>query len=456
VKRRAVVTLVLATGGITPPVAAAAPPGAPTTRVRNCTTAGCHAQILDHEVLHAPAAISSCDSCHTYTDPAEHAFTLKREGAELCTFCHLGAGTQRALVGHRPFDEGNCTGCHDPHGSHDSNFLKADTQAGLCMLCHADVRTGTHVHTPAADGECLGCHSAHDADHKGLLTRDGSAMCYTCHEDTHDLVTNAVMVHKPAGEDCLACHQAHASDHANHLSAEPLELCTNCHPGPAMTARHAPVTHSAVLEGRACLNCHQPHASNHEGMLHLDPVASCLACHDGPITREDGRIVHGVPEIARDGAELHGPVRKQLCTGCHELHGSEHADLLAANYSSNFYEPFRLENYALCFECHAKELVLARESTIETNFRNGSENLHFVHVNRDRNGRSCRSCHATHASMNRLHVPQSVPYGSWELPLNFTMTKTGGRCDSACHRPATYDRVQPTIGIEDPTGGDAE
>ena len=112
--------------------------------------------------------------------------------------------------------------------------------------------------------------------------------------------------------------------------------------------------------------------------------------------------------------------------------------------------PSKLEHYALCFECHAKELVLTSDSTIETNFRNGSQNLHFVHVNREEQGRACRSCHATHASMNRLHVPQSVPYGSWNLPLNFKMTETGGRCDSGCHRPATYDRIAPTIGIEEP------
>ncbi|MBZ0172719.1 MAG: hypothetical protein K8E66_10095 [Phycisphaerales bacterium] len=422
----------------------------PTTRVRDCTTDGCHAPVLDHEVLHGPTGISECGACHEYTDPARHAFVFKRKGADLCTFCHLGAGTQLGMVGHKPFDDGDCTGCHDPHGSRDSNLLRADTQTELCALCHEDAVVGLHVHTPAADGDCLGCHGAHGAEHKGLLNRTGSALCFTCHEDTRELVTKSVMVHEPAADNCLECHAPHASDTPAHLLMEPLALCESCHPEPAETARHATVKHSAVLEGRACLNCHQPHASNHEGVLHADPVASCLACHAEPLTTEHGVVVKGVPEIAVEGAVLHGPVRKELCTGCHELHGSDHPVLLAANYTQKFYEPFKLALYDLCFKCHAKEMVLNQESTAVTNFRNGSQNLHFAHVNREKQGRACRSCHATHASASDLHVPDSVPYGDWKLPLNFMRTESGGACNSGCHRPATYDRVNATIGIELP------
>lgn len=422
----------------------------PTTRVRDCTTGGCHAPVLDHEVMHAPAGLSECGACHEYADPSEHSFVLKRRGAALCTFCHLGSGTQLGLVGHKPFDEGDCTGCHDPHGAHDSNMLRADNQPELCGLCHEDAIVGLHIHTPAADGDCLGCHGAHGAEHKGLLNRTGADLCLTCHEDTRERLETSVLVHEPAADNCLECHAAHASDTPAHLKMPPLALCESCHPEPVEIARHAAVKHSAVLEGRACLNCHQPHSSNHEGVLHADPVAACLACHTEPVTLGDGRVVKGVPEIAEEGAVLHGPVRKELCTGCHELHGSEHAVLLAANYTQNFYEPFKLEHYDLCFECHAKEMVLNKETNAETNFRNGSQNLHFAHVNMEKQGRACRSCHATHASVSDLHVPATVPYGRWELPLNFKRTDTGGRCNSGCHHPASYDRINATVGIEQP------
>jgi predicted CXXCH cytochrome family protein len=449
---RAIVAALLAAPCISAPTSAQ---DAPTTRVRNCTDAGCHAQTVQHDVLHAPAEIGSCTSCHDYADPADHTFRLKREGADLCTFCHLGSGTQLGVHGHKPFDEGNCTGCHDPHGGHSTDFLKSDTQAGLCALCHVEVRTGAFVHSPAADGECLGCHGAHGSEHAKLLDRSGSAMCFTCHEDTRAFMRSASLAHEPAGRDCLECHAAHASDHRAHLIDEPLGLCTSCHPGPAATAQHATFTHGAVLEGEACLNCHQPHASNHDGILRDDPIGACLDCHRKPIELGDGRVIGGVPEIDEAGSVLHGPVRAELCTGCHELHGSEHKDLLAASYSPNFYEPFSIDHYTLCFECHAHELVLVEETTIDTNFRNGDVNLHFVHVNRETQGRACRSCHATHASGNEQHMADTVPFGQWQMPLTFTSTQTGGRCDAACHRAATYDRVSPTIGIELPEGEQA-
>lgn len=417
----------------------------PTTRVLNCTTAGCHSDITDHDVLHGPAAISACNACHEYDRPEDHTFVFKRRGAALCTFCHVGADTQLGLVGHQPFDQGDCTACHNPHGSTDRLFLRTRTQAELCAQCHQSP-AGAHMHTPAAEGNCMSCHGAHGAEHAGLLTRTGRDLCLTCHQDTRDRLREAVHPHEPAMGDCLQCHDAHASDFKDHLKMLPRALCGSCHEPQVMMAMHAPVKHSAVLEGDACLNCHQAHASDHDGLLHDEPISSCLSCHDKPIVLED-RTISAVSEIAQEGAFRHGPVRKDLCTGCHELHGSEHSALLAANYTMNFYESFDLSHYDLCFKCHAKELVLHERTATETNFRNGDLNLHYMHVNMDRQGRSCRSCHATHASQSPLHVVDSVMFGQWELPLNFMQTETGGSCNSGCHRPATYDREAPTEGI---------
>lgn len=421
----------------------------PTTRVQDCTTSGCHGPIIDHRVMHGPAAIAACTACHEYADPAAHAFVMKRQGSALCTFCHVGADSHLGLVAHKPFVEGDCTGCHDPHGSHDKMLLKAESQSALCARCHDGVIRGSHVHTPAMDGNCLSCHGAHGAEHKGLLNRAGRDMCLTCHQDTQDRMRAAAHPHEPAQGDCLQCHDAHGSDFEAHLLKAPRALCASCHEPQVMLATHAPFKHSAVLEGRSCLNCHQAHASDHDGLLHDNPIASCMSCHSEPIVLE-GRTIAAVSEIMAEGAFRHGPVRKDLCTGCHELHGSSHAMLLSANYTGNFYEPFSVDHYALCFRCHAQELVLNERTGTETNFRNGEQNLHFVHVNRDRLGRSCRSCHATHASQSPLHVVDSVKFGQWELPLGFTQTESGGSCNSGCHRPATYDRLMATEGIQMP------
>jgi hypothetical protein len=64
-------------------------------------------------------------------------------------------------------------------------------------------------------------------------------------------------------------------------------------------------------------------------------------------------------------------------------------------------------------------------------------------VNKEDRGRSCRACHATHASAHPLHVRDSVPYGKWEMPINFKQTSTGGSCSPGCHKEQSYDRDHP-------------
>jgi hypothetical protein len=65
-------------------------------------------------------------------------------------------------------------------------------------------------------------------------------------------------------------------------------------------------------------------------------------------------------------------------------------------------------------------------------------------VNRQK-GRNCRSCHNTHASPNELHVRDSVPFGSWQMPIAFKKTATGGGCTPGCHQPYEYDREKPRV-----------
>ena len=114
---------------------------------------------------------------------------------------------------------------------------------------------------------------------------------------------------------------------------------------------------------------------------------------------------------------------------------------MAKPYPEAFYQPFAHEKYDLCFTCHDKQLVLTEKTANLTAFRNGDRNLHFVHVNREK-GRNCRSCHQTHASSNELHVRDSVPFGKWEMPIQFAKTENGGSCAPGCHKPYAYDRAK--------------
>jgi hypothetical protein len=96
--------------------------------------------------------------------------------------------------------------------------------------------------------------------------------------------------------------------------------------------------------------------------------------------------------------------------------------------------------------CHERELATQAQVSIGTDsptkFRNGSLNLHYLHVANGL-GRNCRVCHGIHAGDNKHLLLASVPYQQWQAPLELTETETGGRCVTGCHLPFSYDRDTP-------------
>ncbi|MCG3180776.1 MAG: hypothetical protein BIFFINMI_03139 [Phycisphaerae bacterium] len=411
---------------------------APTTRTVNCTEGGCHAKEIDYKVLHGPTSIGACDTCHEYTDVATHKFKLKREPTKLCTFCHVGQEAGKLI--HKPVSEGQCLGCHNPHGSSNRQMLRSDNAGQLCATCHGDVtQARKQVHGPVAAGNCVTCHNAHSSNHPHLLVAEGRGLCLGCHKEMDQQLKEVKYLHEPVKGDCLQCHEPHASNQKMHLRKDPLDLCSSCHANVKDQALKSTHKHTPVTTGDACISCHTPHGSDTAKLMKAPAAKVCLACHDKPI-KEDNLTVASVAEIAKPGEFLHGPIRDGNCSGCHNVHGSNESRLLAAPYTSNFYAPFSVEDYELCFTCHSKQMVTTAQTQGLTNFRDGTANLHYVHVNREK-GRTCRACHSTHASDHPLHIRDSVPFGNWELPIHFTPTANGGKCQSGCHKPLEYNRL---------------
>ena len=133
--------------------------------------------------------------------------------------------------------------------------------------------------------------------------------------------------------------------------------------------------------------------------------------------------------------------------GQHEIHGGGHRRLLTNEYPSDIYYPFSESSYALCFSCHDRQLVMLANTSTATSFRNGDTNLHFVHVNRDKKGRSCKVCHDAHAASRDKHIREEVPFGpaGWKLPIKYESLPDGGRCSTGCHSPYEYNRVTPIV-----------
>jgi predicted CXXCH cytochrome family protein len=417
-----------------------------------CTNSGCHADLKEWPAVHGPVTVNACNACHAVVNDEEHTYRLAREGHALCTFCHDMQVGKMAVV-HEPLATGDCTGCHDPHGGSDRSFLQADTLAGLCTQCHEDV-TGnlSTVHGPVAAGACAACHAAHSSPHAGLLTAPAADLCTTCHVMIRADLESFRVVHEPARDDCQVCHDAHASNHEMILRSEPQELCLGCHESVRHAVETAATQHAAVTEQRGCLNCHAGHASDHPRLLQNVMTDLCFECHDREIRLPDGTKLGNIKDVIETGASLHGPVSQNNCAACHQIHGGDLFRLLVNEYPPQFYAPFREESYALCFSCHDPELVYDARTTSLTNFRNGDLNLHFLHVNREKKGRTCRACHETHASNKENHIRESVPFGrgGWKLPIRFEKLDNGGRCAPGCHVPYDYNRMKP---VEYPEGG---
>lgn len=307
----------------------------------------------------------------------------------------------------------------------------------------ADRASAVSVHAPFEAGACGLCHASDNPASPGALRGEVNAICFSCHTDVQEAMAGARVTHRAAVERCTRCHNAHDSRLPKLLTASLPELCYACHAEVKKVATTSAVRHDAVEKGRSCLACHSPHAAKVEKLLAGLPYDLCVNCHSGqsPVDRE-GKPLTNFGQLLAQNRFPHGPVAARDCSACHVPHGSEHFRLLVADYPSAFYAPFTPANYELCFSCHNEQVVMVADTDSLTGFRDGSRNLHFLHVNKSERGRTCRACHEVHAAPQDHLVRDSVPYGTggWMLSINFHSTATGGTCEKTCHAAKSYDR----------------
>ncbi len=419
----------------------------------SCVDAGCHATLVDRPHLHWADVTQpgQCQRCHEQ-DGDLHDFETKDEGED-CLDCHeeLGRKLETAELVHEPAEE-DCLDCHDPHAGKVKALLldvEDENLKGLCFTCHeTEILKQEYGHGPAKLGACNECHEPHATNRDHLLVASGLELCGGCHEELLELIENAEHIHDPADEDCVDCHNPHSGPFPNMLFADKRQLCAECHEEIVKTAEHAAVGHDPTTSEDECLSCHTPHASDHAPILKLPQRELCLDCHDRPVASGDDMLIDMAARL-RDNEHWHEPVTKDDCSGCHRPHGSKNFRLLKKPFPAGFYAEFNAGGYGLCFSCHESVLATVESSRKVTRFRDGDRNLHFLHVNKERRGRSCRACHAVHASNEPLHIRERVPYGRWLMPINFQKTESGGSCQPGCHDRVTYDRNQTNASKPD-------
>jgi predicted CXXCH cytochrome family protein len=210
----------------------------------------------------------------------------------------------------------------------------------------------------------------------------------------------------------------------------------------------AKVKHDALTMNANCANCHNPHGSKVEHLLTALPYDLCINCHgkDG-VKDQDGKLLTNMKKLLAENPEAHGPVGAKDCSACHTPHGGDNFRLLTQEYPAQFYSGYDPKLYALCLDCHEDTVIKEAKTTTLTKFRNGDDNLHFVHVNKAERGRTCRACHEVHASKQKHQIRDAVPYGSkgWMLKVNFTQTPTGGSCAKTCHEMRGYTNTVAAV-----------
>jgi predicted CXXCH cytochrome family protein len=289
-----------------------------------------------------------------------------------CINCHTPYKGQSI---HQPVKKNQCTHCHNPHVAKYEGLLQKQG-SDLCFSCHKTLKkqfsTGVQ-HQPIQQGKCLDCHAAHAADQPSLLRRPIAASCLTCHTKLAE--TNFAVQHAPFAEGkCISCHEPHNSANDQLLKKNGDALCLNCHTNPENLTAHK------GFPGKSgqCLSCHNPHGGQAKGLLrkniHAPFKDGCQSCHAKSKPGDSQLCLSCHGEVAKEMQASHSHMLAGAsgCTACHSPHTSDIPGLLKAPYKQ------------LCKSCH-----------IDTFIRN-KKSLH-PHSETEK----CTDCHAAHGS-NRL------------------------------------------------------
>ena len=103
-------------------------------------------------------------------------------------------------------DDHGCEFCHK--NVEGRNFQLPADESKLCYDCHTDWNDAKWVHGPIGAGQCSICHDPHGTKTKGFLIRKGDRVCYYCHSEAR------VGPHskEKGGRSCVYCHDPHSSD----------------------------------------------------------------------------------------------------------------------------------------------------------------------------------------------------------------------------------------------------
>jgi predicted CXXCH cytochrome family protein len=177
-----------------------------------CFSLTCHIETGNEKFVHGPVFEGKCEVCHMGLvkkgkgSDTENCVAVKKRLFRVCISCHENIEFKQFV--HWPMKYGECTACHNPHGS-ENKFQLVSKGSDLCFQCHdKQINMSKYKHGPSAMGECLLCHDPHSSDYKYNLKAEVPELCSMCHEDQYD---QSECMLATVTEKCTECHNPHSS-----------------------------------------------------------------------------------------------------------------------------------------------------------------------------------------------------------------------------------------------------
>jgi DmsE family decaheme c-type cytochrome len=185
--------------------------------------------------MHANSNQVNCLTCHAIhaSDPRSPHLVARPQLA-LCGSCHTQAAAMRNKPYAHRLDRGGmtCSSCHEPHGRRAAGerslaiagHLRTSSAMGRageapCLSCHTEKR-GPFVfaHGGAEVGECTTCHEAHGSSNPKQLRRATiQQVCIECHSPIGSAAAAGTLGSQPPSfhnlslpryRNCTTCHVA--------------------------------------------------------------------------------------------------------------------------------------------------------------------------------------------------------------------------------------------------------
>ncbi len=355
---------------------------------------------------------------------------MKRKAVALTVIALLlfSAGTttsQNTQEGHSESTgiRGNCEGCHRGHGAPKTMMLPAEP-VETCLSCHGGVSTRVRSKYVVKVVRRL-------TNLRPSFNKPYRHPIETASRHRRDEVLPERDPSTPRHVSCLDCHDAHRT--------RTKSLYRNLSKG---TKRKKSPIRGEAYEYQLCYRCHSDSANLPYWSRNIREEISSVNQSYHPV--EAAGMSDDVPSL-RNPYTTSSIIS---CTDCHggdsprtasSLHGSTHAGLLVANYSTRDEQIESDIAYRLCYRCHERSSILA----------NKSFSLHRDHIVDPDKQTSCHTCHASHGSPRNDHLIEfnSVivsPTMKGMLRYQSRGRRTGEcylNCHGAEHDPGRYCAV---------------